>query len=231
MRVNEDSTTLDRRLNTIPSQVWLSTVQRQSRILFGREAAAIKNLAVFLPTSTALRYKRNCDDEKYLYRMSVQYLTRVKYGERRMNDVGLAKRAESELFIDSNILNSSLCTLLKKPDLRRQDFNKIFTEISEKLEGRVFKKLKIGEKITQRRCYWSHENLFLINNQDFLTYQLLLLNKNAHKILPSNFSISKLILLFWRVLITTSLGEHAETLSEAFIRYLKINLPEKLIPF
>lgn len=229
MRENEDLEPLDRRLKTIPSQIWLSTAQRQTRVFFGGGNATIKNLAVLLPTSTALRYKRNCEDEKYLQRMSVQYLNRVSYGERRMNDVGLAKRAETNFLVDSRILNSSLCELLIKPDMRRRDFNKIFTKIKEKLEGRVFKKIENGEKIAQKRCYWSHENLFLINSQDFLTYQLLLINKNSDKALPSNFSISKLILLFWRVLITTSLGEHAETLCEAIFRYLKINLPEKSI--
>jgi hypothetical protein len=229
MRVNEDLGHLNRCLDTIPSQLWIYAAQRQLRIFYGQECAAIENLAVLFPTSTALRYKRN-SDEKYLYRMSVQYLTRVKRGERRMNDMGLAKRVENELFVGSHILNSSLCTLLKKPKLCKKDFSKIMNGISKDIEGKVCTQFRNSGEISQRRCYWSYKNLFLINSQDFLTYQLLLINKIHHKSLPKNFSISKLILLFWRVLLTTNLGEHAETLCEAFLRYLKINLPEKLIP-
>lgn len=232
MKVNEptpdSSNTLKKELSTIQSRIWAKSVCSAIEQRLGCSGVTAEQIASFFPCSEAIRQGK-FGDKEYLKRLSTQYWARVLSGERGVKDQGLIQRVEQQLGSNDRVLRSPLCAILKMPHMRSVDYTNFIAVLSPALENRVFTKQPQSYHINQSQCYWCWRNVDLTCNEEFLAYQLLLINRQfakankTHK-LPS---LKNIVLHFWRFLHTSPFGEFAETLCEALIFYLQENISVK----
>ena len=228
MKVNESSSgefaKLKKDLSTIQSTIWMQSVCKALQQL-GHSNVTAKLLACIFPATEAIRQEK-FGDADYLKQISVQYWTRVLAGERGIKDRKLIQRVIRRLGISDQVLNSPLCAILKKPHMRSADYKGFIDTLSPTLENRVFTKHPQSYQLKQSACYWSWKNADLIFKEEFLAYQLLLINQQsiqtngAHK----HYSLKNLILEFWRFLLTSPFGKFSEVLCDALVYYLQENL-------
>jgi len=231
MKVNEPNsgelTKLKKDLSATQSKVWAQSVCKALQQL-GHSNVTVELLASVFPTTEAIRREKFCDTD-YLKQISVQYWIRVLAGERGVKDQGLIQRVIRQLGVSDQVLTSPLCAILKKPHMRSADYRDSIDTLSPTLENRVFTKHPQSYQLKQSPCYWSWKNADLISKEEFLAYQLLLINRQSIKIngTPRDHSLKKLILEFWRFLLTSPFGEFSEVLCNALVYYLQENLSLK----
>lgn len=228
MKVNESSSgkfsKLKKDLNSIQSGIWAQSVCRALKIRYEYSNVTTELLASNFPTTEAIRQEK-FGDATYLKQLSVQYWARVLAGERGVKDRGLIQRVNKQLGISDQALSSPLCAVLKKPQMRSADYRGLIDTLSPVLENRVFTAHPQNRQLKQSPCYWSWKNIDLIYKEEFLAYQILLLNQRyiksngPHKYL----SLKQLVLYFWRFLLTTPFGMFSEPLCESLIFYLQEN--------
>lgn len=158
--------------------------------------------------------------------MSVQYWTRVLAGERGVKDQGLIQRVTRQLSVSDQALHSPLCAILKKPRMRGTDYRDFIYTLSPTLENRVFTRHPKSTRLQQSSCYWSWKNADLTNKEEFLAYQLLLINRQSVKTNGKHkcIFIKNLVLHFWRFLLTSPFGQFSDILCEALVFYLQENV-------
>lgn len=231
MKVNESSsgefTKLKKDLSTIQSTIWMQSVCKALQQL-GHSNVTAELLAFIFPATEAIRQEK-FGEADYLKQISVQYWTRVLAGERGVKDRKLIQRVIRRLGISDQALNSPLCAILKKPHMRSADYRGFIDTLSPTLENRVFTKHPQSYQLKQSGCYWSWKNADLICKEEFLAYQLLLINQRSIKIngVHKYYSLKKLILEFWRFLLTSPFGKFSEVLCDALVYYLQENLSLK----
>lgn len=232
MKVNESGTgefaKLKKNLSNIQARIWVQSVCKALQILPGSPNVTPEILASDFPTSAAIRREKFGEDS-YLKQMSTQYWARVLAGERGIKDQGLIQRVDKQLGVSDQPLSSPLCAILKKPSMRSADYKAFIDILSPTLENRVFKRTPHNNQIKQSKRFWSYENSDLINSEEFLAYQILMINQQSAKTngVLKRFSLQQLVLHFWRFLITSPFGRASETLCEALVFYLQENLSLK----
>lgn len=165
----------------------------------GCSRVTAEQLASFFPCSEAIRQEK-FGDKEYLKRLSTQYWARVLSGERGVKDQGLIQRVEQQFGINDRVLRSPLCTILKTPHTRRVDHKSFIAALSPALENRVFTQPPKSRLIKHSQCYWCRKNSELTCMEEFLAYQLLLINAQCVKInkQPKLLSLKNIVLHFWR---------------------------------